>query len=447
MVFRLNKKAYKILVKGIEQAIAQDALTGEVTEKIAFKRLEQLRSQTGKLANEAELQSLFSDIFPNFDRQIIQKAAKANRPNSRFWLVPQIGLSLAGVGGLIWLLNLPYPMIRRPVARTAPIILLPSYISMDRNYRQAIAKVEQADQLVNQATSLADLELGREKVNQAQQHLNALPVWFLGYEPQMYRTLFSFGWKFTFDEFEAARTKIGRMDAKIFQEINAINNLEQVGTAIQQAKQNYQQATDATTKQQAIAAWQTGIDKLTEIPNSTLAGEQAQVKLIAYRRDFEQISGLVSGNNRANIIITVAQQFGDRANQTCSNAPHPANRWQQCANLWRQAINKLEAVSLDEPGYLAAQTLLASYQTNLGEVEIKQQNESQSAEALKIAKSKIIDVPQQIDSNNRDYAARQIQAIIDQLEQIQPGTTVYTEAQELKTLANNKFQQIQQSSI
>jgi hypothetical protein len=32
-------------------------------------------------------------------------------------------------------------MIRRPVARTAPILLLPSYLKMDRNYRQAISKV------------------------------------------------------------------------------------------------------------------------------------------------------------------------------------------------------------------------------------------------------------------------------------------------------------------
>jgi hypothetical protein len=75
-------------------------------------------------------------------------------------------------------------MIRRPVSRVAPIILLPSYISMDRNYRQAIALVEQADQLVNQATSLADLELGAKKVQEAQKSLDALPVWFLGYEPQ-----------------------------------------------------------------------------------------------------------------------------------------------------------------------------------------------------------------------------------------------------------------------
>ena len=378
MVSRLNKKAYKILAEGIKQAVAQDPLGGEAAGKIALKRLKKLSRQQGDLADEAELRLLFSDIFPNFSHQIIKKAAKANGPSGFFWLIPKIGLFLASVSGFIWLLNLPYPMIRRPVARTAPIVLLPSYISMDRNYRQAIAKVEQADQLVNQATSQADLELGAEKVKQAQKHLDALPVWFLGYEPRIFMTWFRFSWLFTLDEFKAARASVGRMEAKIFQEKNAMTELEKSEATIKLAKQNYQQATEATAKQDAIALWQTGMDELTQIPSSTLAGKKAQVKLKAYRRDFKQISGLVAGNHRANIIITVAQQFADKASQTCGNPPHRVNRWQQCANLWRQAISKLKAVSLNDPGYLEAQTLLAIYQTNLGEVEIKQQDESQS---------------------------------------------------------------------
>jgi hypothetical protein len=55
--------------------------------------------------------------------------------------------------GVVWLANLPYPVIRRPVARTAPILLLPSYMSVEANYRQAIASVEQAEQLIENATS------------------------------------------------------------------------------------------------------------------------------------------------------------------------------------------------------------------------------------------------------------------------------------------------------
>ena len=227
MSVRLYPKAYKILAAEVATAAAKDKLAGEVSQKIALKRLQSLTSTKGKSVTEAELKSLVGDLFTNFDPKVFKKAVKANRPPSKLWIIPKVAIGFGGLISIVWLLNLPYPMIRRPVAKTAPFILLPSYLKMDRNYRGAIAQVEQADQLVNRATSLADLELGQEKVKQAQKHLDALPVWFLGYEPQMYRTFFSFGWKFTFDEFESARTKIARMDAKIFQEINAIEKLEQ----------------------------------------------------------------------------------------------------------------------------------------------------------------------------------------------------------------------------
>ena len=236
MPVRLNYRAYTILAAEISKAAAKDKYAGEVSQKIALERLKKLSSTNGQPVTEAELKSLISDLFPDFNPKVLQKAVKVNRPASKLWHLPKIAVGLGGLVGLVWLLNLPYPMIRRPVAKTAPLILLPSYLKMDRDYRQAIAKVEQADQLVNQATSLADLELGQEKVTQAQKHLDALPVWFLGYEPQMYRTFFSFGWKFTFDEYQVARKRIGRMDAKIFQEINAINQFQQAKQEIQQAK-------------------------------------------------------------------------------------------------------------------------------------------------------------------------------------------------------------------
>ena len=216
MSLRLNQKAYKIIAAEIELAASKDKVAGDVSQKIALQRLRVLNRTKGKPVTEAQLKSLIADLFPDFNAKVITKAVRVNRPPSALWLLPKIALGLGALLGLVWVLNLPYPMIRRPVAKKAPIILLPSYLSMDRNYRSAIAKVEQADQLVNRATSLEDLQLGQEKVNQAQKHLDALPVWFLGYEPQMYRTFFSFGWKFTLDEFEAARAKIGRMDATIF---------------------------------------------------------------------------------------------------------------------------------------------------------------------------------------------------------------------------------------
>jgi hypothetical protein len=288
-VFRLNQKAFNILTAEIEKTAAQDSIAGEVAQKIALKRLNKLREREGKPVTAAELKELLSDILPDFNYRTIAKAVEVNRSPSSLWLMPKIAVGLISIAGFIWLLNLPYPMIRRPVARIAPILLLPSYISMDDNYRKAVTLVEQADQLINQATSMADLELGTEKVQQAQKHLDALPVWFIGYEPRVFRTWFHHGFLFTLDEFKAARATVGRMEAKVFQEKNAMNQLQQSEVLIERAKQDYQQANNSVAKQEAIALWQTGIDQLTQLPPSTLAGNVATTKLNAYRRDFEKV--------------------------------------------------------------------------------------------------------------------------------------------------------------
>lgn len=441
-MLRLNQKAFKILATEITKAAAKDTIAGEVARKIAFQRLNKLRHKKGTPVTETELKELFKDILPEFSDRIIQKAVRVNRPPSKLWLLPKAGIGIIFFAGVIWLVNLPYPMIRRPVARKAPILLLPSYLSMDRHYRQAIALVEQADQLVNNATSLADLQLGAEKVAQAQQHLDKLPVWFIGYEPQIYRTFFNIGGLFTFDEFKAARAKIGRMEAKVFQETNAMQQLKLAETTIERAKQDYQQAPDELSKTEAIVKWQNGIDELAHLPLDTEAGKMAKTKLNTYRRDFQAVSGLIAGNNRTNTLISVARTFADRAIDRCKNPPHSERRWQQCANLWQEAISRLNRVPLEDPGYLEAQSLLANYQTDLGEVEIRQQTEANSLKAFEFAYSQIVDLPKQVDDYNRDRVIRQIQQIIIQLEKVSSGTTVYEQALDLLASAEQKLQEI-----
>jgi hypothetical protein len=442
MSVRLNKKAYKIITAEINKAAAKDKIAGEVSRKIALKQLKQLNNTKGTPVTEEELKYLISDLFPEFNPKIINKAIRVNHPSHVFWWIPKMILGLGGMAGLVWVLNLPYPMIRRSVARTVPIILLPSYLKMDRNYREAIAKVEQADQLVNQATSLEDLKLGQEKVDQAQKNLDALPVWFLGYEPQMHGSFFGFGWKFTFDEFEAARAKVGRMDAKIFQEINAYGKLEQAQQEINQAKQNYQQMEDPTAKQQAISAWQAGIDKLNQLPADTVAQKQAENSFEAYIRDFSQISGLIAGNSRTNKVIAVAQQFHSQASNSCANPPHSVNRWQECANLLSRAIAVLENVPLEDAGYLETQTLLATYEAELSEMRIRLEEESSSQREYDSAQQMITNLPKSVDQDNRDRTTREILTIINQLEKVKPQTTVHANAVEMMNFAHKKLQQL-----
>ena len=274
---------------------------------------------------------------------------------SRFAKIIWAAGLLLGAAGVVYVVNLPYPMIRWPVARTVPLVLLPSYMSMDRNYRGAIASTEQADQLINKATSAADLELGEQKVKQAQVHLDALPVWFLGYYPQRYCSWFSCGWQFTLDEFEVARKRIERMDAKVFQEKNAQTLLIQGEEKVNRAKQQYQLVQSAAEKQQAIAAWQAGMDLLNQIPPQTLAGRLSQTKLAAYRRDFQQVSKLAVAGQRSYSLIEAAKQFGWRAANASQNPPHSAAQWQEIINLWQQAIQRLQQVPVGDLAYLDAQ--------------------------------------------------------------------------------------------
>lgn len=283
---RLNNRAFEILRTEVQKCTGDDPVS-KVEQEIVLKRLQKLRSQQGSPASLEDLRDTIVDVLPQFSEQALKAAAKANRPAGSSSKITWAAGILVGTAGLIWVANLPYPMIRWPVARTAPILLLPSYISMDHNYRRAVALVEQADQLVNRATGPADFELGAQKVKEAQKHLDALPVWFLGYWPQY---TFWFGWQFTLDEFKSARANVARMDAKLFQEKQAQTLLTQGEQTLNTAKQQYQQASTPVDKEKAIASWQAALDQMEQIPRETLAGQAAQTKLAAYKRDFQQVA-------------------------------------------------------------------------------------------------------------------------------------------------------------
>lgn len=352
-----------------------------------------------------------------------------------------------GIAGGLWVINLPVPPLRQAIAKTAPILLTPSYFNMDRNYRAAIANVEQSDQLINQATSSADLELGAEKVQQAQENLDQLPVWFLGYQPVMYCQWFSCGWRFTLDEFQQARQRVGRMDAQVFQERNAFTQLQQAEASLTQAKAQHQQATDDPQRQAAIAAWQGAIDQLTQLPPTTLAGRTAQTQLTAAQRDFQAVTGIQTSTQQTNTLISAAKAFGLQAAEASQNPPHTAVEWEAVEQLWRSAIAQLQRIPPDAAGYSEAQTLNAQYQRNLGEITTRKQAEQAAVTALSQANSKIAallaSTPQDAAQVDRPRTAAQIQSIITDLETIQPGTTAHPQAQELLTFAKAKLNELQ----
>ncbi|MEA5450172.1 hypothetical protein VB780_16445 [Leptolyngbya sp. CCNP1308] len=352
-------------------------------------------------------------------------------------------VTVAGLAGVTWVLNLPYPMIRWPVAKTAPLILLPSYIKMDHDYRQAVSLVAQADQLVNQATSASDIELGEEKVTQAQEHLDGLPVWFLGYYPKAYCGFIGCRWQFTLDEFETVRAEIGRMEAAVFQERNAQNLLQEGTLAVEGAQQAFQTAASGADRATALTTWQRGMDKLNEIPPETLAGRQSDTKLEAYERDYEQVTGNVAGGDRSNTLVDAAKAFAYQAAIAGQNPPHPAATWERAAELWETAIARLNDIPVQDPGYGQAQILLAEYQANLGIIREKAAQEEASARALDSATEKSTRMlAQNLEGMDRNQIASLLQDIINDLEKVQPNTTSHARASEMLRSANQKLAQL-----
>ncbi|MCU0544007.1 MAG: hypothetical protein MUE44_17840 [Oscillatoriaceae cyanobacterium Prado104] len=440
---RLTNRAFEILRAEVDKCAAAEGIAGEVYRKMVMRRLEKLRSQDGTFATRDEIRDTFKDEFPKFSEQALKAALKANKPPGLFGKIVFAGGLLGSAAGIIWLINLPFPMIRWPVANTMPILLLPSFISMDYNYRQAIALVEQSDQLVNKATAVADFDLGETKVKQAQKHLDALPVWFLGYYPQRYCSLFGCTWRFTLDEFQEARKNIGRMDAQIFQQKNAFKELEAAEASLNSAKQEYQQAKTAAERQTASANWQSAIDRLNQISTETLAGETAKKKLQAAERDFQEIGGVATGSALTDNLIEAAKEFAMSAAVASQNPPHPAAQWEKITGLWEEGINRLRMVPADNPGYLDAQTKLAEYQKNLGTAQIRLQAETESLQAFQDAKKLFANLQNDANSpsQNPGNSLKQLQEIINELESVKPGTTVYPEAEKWLRSARKKQQE------
>jgi tetratricopeptide (TPR) repeat protein len=434
---RLNTKAKAFLTQEISKQA--DPLGWEIQKEIVLKRLDKLSVETGRPLSKEELAGQVSDMFPNFEDRALVKAAKLNMAkNWGLWLTLSgvLGAGIGGFIGLVWLVNLPYPMVRRPVARVAPMLLLPSYLNMDRNYREAIAHVEQADQLVNNATSGADIDLGAEKVRLAQANLDQLPVWFLGYEPvKVCQFMGGCSWRFTFDEFQRARAQVGRMEARVFQEKNALTALESAEIQIQTAKTNFQQGTDVQQKQTAIAHWQEGINQLELIPPQTLAGSQAKNKLRQSAQEFNQVAGAIVGGAQTQSMIGAAQQFANRANQMGMNGPLTVNQWQEALTLYEIAIQRLQAVTPQDPQYLASQTFLADYIQKQGQVKTRLAAEQASRYKLEQAEAMIqallSDLPNGRDAQTRNQIKGQISQIIALLQKVEQGTTVYDDAQTL----------------
>lgn len=347
-----------------------------------------------------------------------------------------LGLLVGIPVGILWAINLPYAPIRRPVAEKAPVLLLPSYVSMDNNYKAAIALTQQAKQLIDNPTRPEDIDAGQRKAIEAQKRLDELPVWLRDYWYDGWSGLYR--WSFTTAGFNNARMEVARLQAKAAQEQNAQTALVTAEQAIAQAKQAYQQAANPTDQAGAIAAWQAGLQDLELIPGQTLAGRTARTRHAAAVAELRSTVGLAAESAKVNAQIENARQFAWQAAKAAQNPPHTVAEWDRVMDLWNEAIARLRQVpSNDLQGKAEAEKLLAQYQANLGEIRVRRDAEAEAVRRLARVNQEIQQFQQLAGSTDANYQIGQLNRILTELKAIPNGTTVYKEAELLTIQAQN----------
>jgi hypothetical protein len=362
------------------------------------------------------------------------------------WIGVLIGIPV----GIIYVVNLPYPAIRQPIAKAAPILLLPSNMAIEANFKKGQATVEESRQLIESPTSPADLDRGELKLKDGKSALDSIPAWYVADWADYSRGNWGYGWEFSPAGLQAARIKAGQLEAKVFQEKNAQMSLTDAEKDAAMAKAGFQQAVSPMEKKLAVQNWQAAIDRLNQIPPQTMAGRKSQQLVSNFTRDLKAMTGISLGNEKVMSQLAAAEEFAKKAAETGRNPPHPSDRWNETAAMWQEAIQRLEKISSEDlQGYTEAQKRLADYRTNLSEVRVRLKNEQESVQALGQANEKLTNLwaslPKYTDDLNRNKAIASFMAINNDLEKIKDGTTVYLKAQEVKIQVQNQLKLLQQA--
>ncbi len=362
------------------------------------------------------------------------------------WIGIWVGIPV----GVIYVLNLPYPVIRQPVAKTAPLLLLPSNMAIEANFKQAQANVEEARQLIELPTSPADLDRGELKLRDAKSALDAIPVWYIADWADYSRGYWGYGWEFSPAGLQGARLKVGQLEAKVFQEKNAQIILTDAEKDLTIAKTQLQQNSSPIEKKAAVQNWQAVIDRLSQIPPQTMAGRKAQQLIVTSTRDLKAVAGISVGNDKVGSLLGGAEEFAKKAAETGRNPPYTIDRWNEIASLWQEAIQRLEKISSEDlQGYPEAQKRLAEYRASLSEVRVRLKSEQEAVQSLDRANQKLTalwaSLPKDGKDLNKNQAIASFMAINNDLDKIQNGTTVYLKAQEVKLQVQQQLKLLQQA--
>ena len=342
-----------------------------------------------------------------------------------------ISLSIGLLGGGLAIANLPIPLIRQPIAKHAPFLLLPSLVAWDHHYREGTVALEQAEQLIQQAKHPDDLTLGDRALKLAQQHLNALPLEDLSqYDASYYCSIRSCSWRFSSWEIQQRRELAARIEATLTQERHLQSQLQQTTDAIAEDQVNYQKATSETQKQPIVTQWQQDIQQLEALSSNMLTGKLARVEKAKAETAFQNATGFSHDQKRSGNLIQAAKQFALSAQTMSKGASQSTTEWQTILKQWDSAIAQLQSVSPDNPDYISSRKALADYQQQQGRVNVRMQEERSAMTQLQTTEAQINLLVRSYSGMNRDQAKAELMSIEARLKQIPAGTTSYEQAQE-----------------
>ncbi|MBE9222138.1 hypothetical protein IQ215_05455 [Cyanobacterium stanieri LEGE 03274] len=356
-----------------------------------------------------------------------------------------ITLGISIPAGFLYIVNLPYAAIRRPVNRHAPVLLLPSQIIVENNFKKALNLTEQAEQLIDNATDFPDLDLGSQRLQEGKVYLDKIPIIaqneLMGYgnSNRVYRSGFS-GTKFV-----EMRKKVGELEAKIFQGTNAKQTLNKLENQLADLKSQYQNSNSDTEKRQIIQQWRTMLNEFNLISSSTFAGTIAQQKLVVHELDFEDVVGFSANNERLATFIGTAEDFARLAKTRSQNPPYTVSEWSDIEDFWEKAINELEKIpETDLEGYRQANRIIVGYEDSLRDARLRKEIEEDSLRSLENAEnliSRYRNSNANLDDSPNNISRRivQIQDIISILNSVDPNSTSYPTAQKLIGDAQNQI--------
>ncbi|MBD2744374.1 hypothetical protein [Coleofasciculus sp. FACHB-1120] len=378
---RLNNRAFQILHTEVKKCAGNDALS-QMEQRIVLEELEKLRSQPGSPASLEELRKIVIATYANFSQKALLAAAKANRPLGIFGKIKLAGCAVAGgavllVGGTgtLVLAILLSPTAHQPAGQNAPM-------STEDRYQEAIASLDQAEELINQAKTAASLALGENKLSEAKTHIDYLPVsdtvssrrhsynrkgrrYVSGYDTQTIPNQQTANIR---DRFEQIKSQLSQQQQILGRTNTLIQAAKQYAFAAAKTGQNPPHT--AQRWQQGESLWYKAIAQLQNVRLEDVDYVEAQKLLVTYQMNLDTVQIRLKTERESHEAFNDAQQ---QINTLLASIPKDSSQVDrnQIVSQMQKIIHRLKMVKPGTSDYRETQQLLQSAQKKLKQAQPK----------------------------------------------------------------------------